>query len=523
MNQPATKLSPPSTLREKLAQLIVVRIGSNLPPVRTVEQDAERIAELLPDCPVGGLIVFNGQRDQTPGTLARLQSISKLPLLVASDIERGVGQQLHGPGLFPHAMAFEALGDDAEKTVEEFARLTALDARDSGLHIAFAPVADVNVDPRNPIIATRAFGDNPERVAQLVGAFIRGCQAGGLLSTAKHYPGHGNTHEDSHHAVPTVVANRKTMDQCELVPFRAAIAAGVPLIMSAHVCYPAWDDTGTPATLSQPILIELLRKQMGFEGAVVSDSLLMEGVKSQCASEGELAVATLLAGVDILLDVAKPQTTLDALEAAVNAGELPEGRVEEAFARLWRLKRLMFENEGPAEDTSLAEKTDALANKVATESIRTLAGEGKRLPFDPKQKVCAILVRPYESHLDPPQQPLGAALKAIVPNSEYHELGPRSQPEDFERVLSHAANTEQVLVAIIVKPAAWHAFGLLPEQHTFVEQLTRQQPCVLASLGTPEALQKYDGAKEKLCTFSDVPASQRALAKLLFSGATAGA
>ncbi len=522
MNQPKTRLSPPTTLREKLAQLIVVRIGSNLPPVRTVEQDAENIAKLLPDCPIGGLILFKGQRDTTPATLADLQSTSKLPMLVSSDIERGVGQQIHGPRLFPHAMAFEALGDDAEQTVEEFARLTALDARASGVHITFAPVTDVNVDPRNPIIATRAFGDDPERVAQLVTAFIRGCQAGGLLSTAKHYPGHGNTHEDSHHAVPTVAADRKTMDQCELIPFQAAIAAGVPLIMSAHVRYPALDETGAVATLSQAILIDLLRKQMGFEGAVVSDSFLMEGVKSQCKNEGELAVTALLAGVDILLDVAEPMEMLDALEKALQIGKLPEERVEEAFARLWHLKQLVFENAEPAEEIGLVEKTNTLANKVAVEAIRSFSDDGKRLPFDSNQKVCAILVRPYESHLDPPQQPLGAEMQALSPGCEYFELGPRSQAEDFERVLSLAANVEQVLVAVIVKPAAWHAFGLLPEQHAFVEQLTNQQPCVLVSLGTPEALHLYDNAAVKLCTYSDVPASQSALAERLFSGAKKG-
>ena len=498
---------------------MVVRLGSNLPPVRTVEQDAERIAELLPDCPVGGLILFNGKRDQTPATLAKLQAISKLPLLIASDIERGVGQQLHGPGLFPHAMAFEALGDDAEKTVKEFARLTALDARACGLHIVFAPVADVNVDPRNPIIATRAYGDDPERVAQLVSAFVRGCQAGGLLSTAKHYPGHGNTHEDSHHAVPTVVADRKTMEQCELVPFQAAIAAGVPLIMSSHVRYPGLDETGATATLSQPILIDLLRKQLGFEGAVVSDSLLMEGVKSQCENEGELAVTALLAGVDILLDVAEPEETLSALEEAVKIGTLPEERVEEALGRVWHLKQQVFELAPPAAEISITEKTEALANKVAIESIQSLSGKKACLPFDPNQKVCAILVRPYESHLDPPRQPLGAKIQALSPNCEYHELGPRSQSEDFERVLSSAESAKQVLVAIIVKPAAWHAFGLLPEQHTFVEQLLRQQPCVLASLGTPEALHQYEHAAAKFCTFSDVPASQHALAELVFTGA----
>ena len=519
MNQLSTTLLPPTTLREKLAQLIVVRIGSNLPPVRTVEQDADRIAKLLPDCPVGGLILFKGQRDTTPATLANLQTISKLPMLVSSDIERGVGQQIHGPHLFPHAMAFEALGDDAEQAVEEFARLTAVDARACGVHITFAPVADVNLDPRNPIIATRAFGDDPERVALLVSAFIRGCQAGGLLSTAKHYPGHGNTHEDSHHAVPSVAADRKTMDQCELIPFQAAIAAGVPLIMSAHVRYPALDETGAVATLSQPILIDLLRKQMGFEGAVVSDSFLMEGAKSQCDNEGELAVTALLAGVDILLDVAEPIEMLDALEKAVQSGKLPEKRVEEAFARLWHLKQQVFATEQPAKEVSLVEKTEALAKHVAKESIQSFRATEGCLPFDPTKKVCTVLVRPYESPLDPPLQPLGAKMQALSPNCEYHELGPRSQAEDFEKVLSSAANAKQVLVAIIVKPAAWHAFGLLPEQHAFVEQLLCQQPCVLASLGTPEALHQYEHAAAKYCTFSDVPASQHALAKLVFAGA----
>ncbi len=514
-------LSPPTTLREKIAQLMFVRIGSNLPPVRKVEQDAERIAHLLDSCPLGGLIVFNGDRDATPATLEDLQALCATPLLISADVERGVGQQLHGPELFPHAMAFDALGEDAESAIEEFARLTASDARASGLHINFAPVADVNVDPRNPIIATRAFGSDPTRVAQLVSAFVRGSSAGGLLSTAKHFPGHGNTHEDSHHAVPTVRANRTEMEQCELVPFRAAIEAGVPLVMSAHVRFPAWDSSGTPATLSAPILIELLRKQLGFTGAVVSDSLLMEGVKSQCESEGELALTALLAGIDILLDVAEPVETLAALEKAVESGDLSEQRVDEALERVWKLKQLASDHAETVGAKSQV-KADALqlANRVARESIRCLRGEEAFTPFDPAKNTCAVLVRPYESHLDPPEQPLGAALKTSAPYCDYHELGPSSTAQDFTRVSAHASKAEQVLVAVIVKPAAWHAFGLLPEQQVFVEELLVKQTCVLASLGTPEALHQFDKASIQFCTFSDVPASQRALAAHVFGGTT---
>ncbi len=516
MNITTQPLVRPTSLREKIAQLMFVRIGSNLPPVRTVEQDADRIAQLLSEVPIGGLILFNGRRDTTPSTIERLQSLSEIPILISADNERGIGQQLHGPELFPHAMAFDALDEEAEQAVKEFALLTAGESRRCGVHINFAPVADVNVDPRNPIIATRAFSNDPSRVAQLVRALVAGCEAGGLLSAAKHFPGHGNTHEDSHHALPTVTGDRNALTECELVPFRGAIDAGVPLIMSAHVRYPAWDDSGAPATLSEPILINLLRGELGFEGAVVSDSLLMEGVKSQCEGEGELALRALLSGVDILLDVAEPTETLSSLEQAVEDGRLSQQRVDEALMRVWQLKQQIFENKPPSDLESLSEKRDALVNRVASESIRVIGSAREPIEFDPSRNTCAILVRPYESHLDPPQQPLGAALHEVTKHCKYHELGPNSPPSDYGLALKAAEQMEQVLVAIIVQPAAWHAFGLLDEQQVFVERLISRQPCVLASLGTPEALLRFASATHKLCTYSDVPASQRALANLLF-------
>ena len=170
------------TLRDKLAQLMVVRVGSNLPPVRTVDQDARRVAELLEAEALGGLLLFNGSWESTPAVIADLQAASRYPLLVTSDLERGAGQQLHGLPLFPHAMAFDAAGDEAEALVEEFARLTSLAMRAAGVHVNYAPVADVHSEPRNPIIATRAFSTHPQRAAELAAAFIRGTHAGGGLA-----------------------------------------------------------------------------------------------------------------------------------------------------------------------------------------------------------------------------------------------------------------------------------------------------------------------------------------------------
>jgi len=513
----STDLTPPNSLREKLAQLMFVRIGSNLPPVLTVEEDAQRIERLLPECPVGGLLLFNGRREQTPETLARLQEISTSPLLVASDIERGVGQQVHGHALFPHAMGFAALGDDAEQTVHRFARLTAVVARSCGIHIAMAPVADVNVDPKNPIIATRAFGSDAERVAELVSAYVSGCREGGLLATAKHFPGHGNTHEDSHHALPTVHTTRQEMESCEFAPFRAAIDADVPLLMTAHVRYPHLDESGKCATLSQPILTDLLRKELGFQGVVVSDSLLMEGVKSQCANEAELAVEALLAGVDLLLDVADPLPTLSALEQAVTKGILAEQRVDEALDRLWNLKRAVFIDTASAGQTGDSKpdvllESDELVTDVAARSITCLARDKSVEPFARDKSLFAVLLRTHTSRLDPPEQPLASALRAEFPQCDYRELGPDCDSDEFTRTVELAAGADQVLVAMIVKPAAWHRFGLLPLQSKFVTQLTRTCSCVLVSLGTPEALDEFDDASRRICTYSDVPASQRALA-----------
>jgi beta-N-acetylhexosaminidase len=500
------------SLREKLAQLIFVRIGSNLSPVRTVEDDAERVEDLLRQYPLGGLLLFNGQREQTAQTLERLQSISRIPLLIGADIERGIGQQLRGYTLFPHAMAFDAIGDDAAAAVHEFARLTGLVARAHGVHISFSPVADVNIDPRNPIISTRSFGNDPARVAELVAAYVRGAKSGGLLSTAKHFPGHGNTHEDSHHELPTVHSSLKELHSCELMPFQSAINAGAELIMTAHVTFPALDDTEMPATLSAPILTNLLRNEMKFSGAVISDSLLMEGVAKQYSSEGEMAAQALRAGVDILLDIKNPKLVLEELEQYVADGRVPLARVDEAVARICRLKEIAYGNAPQMPDVSkVILESELLAKKIACNSIQVFDAASKpTLRSD--REVSVVMLRPHQSHLDPPEQPFGQFMRQRFPRCEYKELSPGSTPDDYATVLNQASTAEQVVVAMVVKPAAWHRFGLLPEQNHFVRELISRRDCTLVSLGSPVPLEDYPAATYRVCAYSDVFVSQEALA-----------
>ena len=504
-------------LREKIAQLMFVRIGSNLPPVKTVEEDEPRVAELLKSCPLGGLIVFNGSYADTPATLARLQRQSPYPLLVSSDLERGAGQQLRGYPLFPHAMAFDALGDGAGEAVFKFAELTGQTSRAAGVHITFGPVADANSDPRNPIISTRAFAADSQRAAELAAEFVRGCNAAGFLSTAKHFPGHGNTHEDSHHALPTVDATRAEMAAREFPPFQSAIAAGVPLVMSAHVRYPALDAAGAAATLSKPILTDLLRGELGFQGTVVSDSLLMEGVKVGCADEGELALKALNAGIDILLDVADPVGTLNALEQAVAAGKLSNARVDEALGRVLKLKAAAFNAQQSSgfDETENRRQTEAMALDIARRATVVPKQTGDLLPFTPERSLCAVLVNPFPLPSNAEAPPLGKMLAEKFPRLDYFELGAEPSDADLARIAELAANADQLLAAFVVKPAAWHRFGLPPRLRDWLQGLVARRPTVIACLGAPQGLDPLAEAPVQICTFSDVPVSQAALVERL--------
>lgn len=508
-------------LRDKAAGLLVVRLGSNMRPPRRAEEDAPALLDLLARYPLGGLILFNGAWPETRETLAALQRAARRPLLVMTDMERGLGQQVAGATVFPHAMAFGALElEEAEAMTERFARASAREALACGVHVALAPVADVNRNPLNPIIATRAFGSEPERVARLAAAYVRGCRAEGLLSTAKHFPSHGNTAEDSHAVLPAVADSAPEIEREDLPPFRAAIEAGCELVMSAHIAYPALDPSGRAATLSAPILQDLLRGRLGFEGAAISDSLHMAGIQEEGKTEAELAVEQLRAGMDLLLDARDPEAVIEGLAEAVVRGDLEEARLDEALARAQRLRDALTARfgEGVFTDPSAAAPPEAVGaeahRRLAEEAARgalTAAGSVPRL--DPRADLLAVLVKPHTSHLDPPEQPLGEALRARFPHVRYREVGPATEEAELERLAHEAEGAAQVLVALVLGPAAWHAFGLRPEQRRLVARLA--PGAVVAALGSPRALEEAPGAAATICTFSDAPVAQQALADVL--------
>ena len=293
-------------------------------------------------------------------------------MLVACDLEEGPAQRFPDAVRHPSAMAVGATGDP--RLAYRQGRAIGLASRRIGINLAFAPVVDVNTDPRNPIINVRAFGEDPRLVARMGSAFIRGCQSAGVLACAKHFPGHGATRTDSHSVLPVVTASRASAWRRELVPFRAAVKAGVASVMTAHVAFPAFDGK-VPATLSKRIVTGILRKRLGFRGLVVTDSLRMGGI-ARAYKEGPAAVAALKAGCDLLLDPADPVGLLDHLERAARRGELEEAVVEAALARVQAAKRQVGKGRMPSAG-EVSRYEHAARRDVARRSVTLLRG---RLP-----------------------------------------------------------------------------------------------------------------------------------------------
>jgi beta-glucosidase-like glycosyl hydrolase len=338
--------------------------------------EAAAIAEAL-DLGVGGFIIFGGTVESVRRLTADLLRRAERPLLLASDLERGAGQQIEGLTEFPPPLALAALDDAA--AVRWVASVTAREARAVGINWVFAPVADLDVLPANPIVQTRAFGSDPQRVATLVRSWVEGCQAAGALACAKHFPGHGRTTVDSHVTLPVVDAGREALERSDLVPFGVAVDAGVASLMTAHVAYPALDPGALPATMSPAILGDL-RRRLGFDGLVVTDALIMDGALVG-RRESDAAVEAVRAGVDVLLYPNDPRRVCDALDQAVAVGTLPPERLAEALGRYDRALARAVEPTPPVTRGPF-ESADALADALLAQGM--LRGSDPRLegPLD---------------------------------------------------------------------------------------------------------------------------------------------
>jgi beta-glucosidase-like glycosyl hydrolase len=315
---------------------------------------------------VGGFLVFGGTRDEVRALTTMLRARAGRELLIAADLERGAGQQVQGLSELPPPMALASLGERAVLTGAGV--LTAVEALSVGINWALAPVADLDAEPENPIVQTRAFGADPERVAEAVAAWVAGCEQNGVLACAKHFPGHGRTRTDSHDTLPVVSASADLLRGADLLPFRAAVAAGVSTVMTAHVAYPALDPSGAPATFS-PLLLRVLREELGFRGLVVSDALVMAGATAGRTPE-QAALAAVRAGVDLLLYPPAPDAVIRALSQTAEREVEFARRLEAAERRYQAALRSVNVNQTAWPPTTTpAPSTTALADWLLSQPL----------------------------------------------------------------------------------------------------------------------------------------------------------
>jgi beta-glucosidase len=336
------------TLAEQVAQMLVVRASGYLFDHQilypTWEPQADTLRHYLQDLAVGGVILLGGSAAEIALRSQQLQDWAKVPLLMAADIEEGVGQRFSGATWFAPPMALAAIAHTDPTTAahlaSEMGAYTAQEALAIGLNWVLAPITDVNNNPQNPVINVRAFGETLEIVSQLAMAFIQGAQQHSVLTTAKHFPGHGDTATDSHLDLPVIPHALERLQNLEYLPFKAAISAGVDSVMSAHLLIPALDET-YPATLSPRILTGELREALGFDGIIVTDALVMGAIADRYGAN-EAAVLAVEAGADVLMMPLDPPGAIQAICAAVESGRISADRIQASLERIWRAKQKIF-------------------------------------------------------------------------------------------------------------------------------------------------------------------------------------
>ncbi len=455
INKPVKALD--LTLRQQIAQLIMVRVeGHYYSADNGYYRDVER---WVTEDQVGGLITYRGSVDGTFTNLQHFQRLAPIPLVIASDLERGTGQQIRGGTAFPSNMAVAATYD--EGNAYQQGRITALEARVLGIHITFAPVMDVNNNPDNPIINFRAYSDDPDMVARMGSAFIRGAQENGLITAAKHYPGHGNTSMDSHLSdLPVIPGDREALEAMELAPFKAAIEAGVKMVMVGHLVVPGLDDSNRPAVHSPIITQKVLREELGFQGIIVPDALEMASITNGSWA-GESAIRAIEAGNDIIFLPVNVRPTIDAIERAVQNGRLTRERIETSVERILRLKaelgiykeRQKLAREKIPSKVGLA-KSASLAREIARKSITLVKDDSNLIPLKPtRNETLTHFVLSMDDELKERTGPFWRNVKGTYGNSRVKTifLNDELNKSRINNLVGEAQSTTQTLVTLLVR------------------------------------------------------------------------
>jgi beta-N-acetylhexosaminidase len=523
------------TLEEKVGQLFVMRVyghSATAPDQADIDANLKEIgvrtaAELVARYRVGGIIYFTwAHNTRDPRQIAELsngiqraslQQPRGLPVLIATDQEHGAVCRVGKPAtLFPGAMA---IGAGRSRTdARTLGRISGAELRAMGIRQDYSPDADVNVNPANPVIGVRSFGADPQAVAGLVAAEVQGYQAAGVAATAKHFPGHGDTAVDSHFGFPVITHSRELWEKLDAVPFRAAIKAGIDSVMTAHIQFPALDDSGDPATLSRPVLTGILRGELGYDGVVVTDSLGMQGVRTKYGDD-RVPVLALKAGVDQLLNPPSLDVAWNAVLRAVKEGELTEARLDESILRILRLKSRLGLLERPYVDAAGVHRTVGVpphldtADRIAERTTTLLVNEGRLLPLSrrthPRLLVVGADPASPSGTTGPPTGVLATALTELGFTATALPTGTTPSEATVAKAVTAARDVDAVVVATYNVTAG-------SGQQTLVERLVGTgRPVVAIAVRNPYDVAVLPSVKSCLATYSWTDVELRAAARVV--------
>jgi beta-N-acetylhexosaminidase len=523
------------TIEEKVGQLFVMRVyghSATDPDQADIDANLKEIgvrtaAELIAKYRVGGIIYFTWTHNtRDPRQIAELSngiqraSLAQprgLPVLIATDQEHGAVCRIGRPAtLFPGAMAMGAGGSRTD--ARTLGRISGAELRAMGVRQDYSPDADVNVNPANPIIGVRSFGAGPDAVGALVAAEVQGYRDAGVAATVKHFPGHGDTAVDSHTGFPVITHSRELWEKLDAVPFRAAIAAGVDSVMTAHIQFPALDGSGDPATLSHPVLTGILRGELGYDGVVVTDSLGMAGVRTKYGDD-RVPVLALRAGVDQLLDPPKPDVAWHAVLKAVQDGELTESRLDESILRILRLKSRLGLLDRPyvhEKDVGRVVGTGqhlAAADRIAERTTTLLVNEGGLLPLSRGTHGTVLVVGADPASpsgtTGPPTGVLAAALTELGFAATALSTGMDPSAADVDKAVAAARGADAVVVGTYNVTAG-------SGQQRLVERLVATGvPVVAVAVRNPYDVARLPSVKACLATYSWTDVELRAAARVI--------
>lgn len=546
------------SLEEKVGQMFMIRVAmpqfvnlKNPDYLKWLDQIARyHLGSVLLTVPAEGPSLSKSEPYEAAMLINELQHASKIPLLVAADYERGLSMRLNGTTVFPHSMAFGAAGKP--ELVEQFGRIVAQESRAIGVQWNLMPVADVNSNPVNPVINTRSFGEDPALVSALVSAYIRGARSSGLLTAAKHFPGHGDTATDSHLGVAAVNRTRDQIEQIDLPPFRAAVDAGTDAVMIAHVTAPALDPGHAKiATNSSPIVTQLLKTQLHFTGLVITDAMDMSGLTQiypEGAAAAHAAVDVVKAGNDLLLLPSDLDGAYNGLLNAVRNGEIPEKRIDESVLKILRAKASVGLHRASQVDmnalSSLIASPENLASaqQVADSAMTLVRENGRMLPLNGQRAaaapaygavqkegsklVCIIFVDDVRS--DDGRQ-LQRELRARVPQARVIFVDPRIVTGSSPEIQNAVSAAENVIAAIYLVPVPGRAVRKegtmalnsisMPEStaallHSILQ--TKRDKTVVVSFGSPYLAGEFPEIENYVCAYSNAVTSDTGAVKALF-------